>query len=166
MPKLNEFFFGGKDKIKKASLNTPIQDQLMDLIKQGLTSGEGALGDLFGDFNEESFQKGVAQPNIKNFEENILPMLQEKFISNNQVLGTGFGRAKLKAGTDLQSKLAELMYQAQNQQKQNKLAGVNAVLGKQGVENIYKQGSEGIVPGFVKGVGQGVGQATGAAVAG
>lgn len=164
--KLGDFLFGEKDKIKQASTLTPLQQQMLDLISQSLTSGEGPLAELFGPFNEEAFNKGVTQPALKNFQENILPMLNEKFIAGNQVLGSGMRQGQLKAAGDLQSQLANLMYQAQQQQQQNKLSGINALLGTKGFENIYKQGKEGVVPGFVKGIGQGIGQAAGTAIAG
>src|SRR5690242_11049803 len=166
MPKFNEFLFGGKDKIKKAGTLTPEQEQLMSLINEGLTKGEGPLADIFGSFDKGAFEEGVSKPALKQFQEEILPLLQEKFIAGNQVGGSGMQRAGLKAGTDLQSKLAQLMYEAQQGQKQNKIAGVNTLLGRQGFENIYKQGSEGALSGFIKGAGQGLGQAAGSAFAG
>lgn len=166
MPKLGQVLFGTKDKIKKASTLTPEQQQLIELINEGLTSGEGAFGDIFGAFNPKEFEEGVSKPALKNFQENILPQLQEKFIAGNQVLGSGMQRAQNKAGVDLQSKLSELMYQAQQGQKQNRLAGIQTALGKQGVENIYKQGTTGAVQGFAQGAGQGLGQVAGAAIAG
>src|ERR1700761_6084707 len=120
MPKLGEILFGKKDKVKQAKTTNPMQDQLLALISEGLSKGEGALADIFGGFDEAAFNEGVTQPALKNFKENILPQLQEKFIANNQVLGTGFQNAQAKAGADLQSKLAQLMYNAQQDQKQNR----------------------------------------------
>ena len=161
-----EALLGSKGKIKKQNLLTPEQQQLMALIQEGLTSGEGALGDIFGAFDEKSFQKGVSEPALKNFQENILPQLQEKFIAGNQVAGSGMRRGQLKATTDLQSRLAELMYDAQQNQKQGRLSGLQTLLGTKGFENIYKPGTTGALQGFAQGAGQGLGQAAGAAIAG
>lgn len=163
---IKSFLFGTKGKVKKASTLTPEQEQLMQLINEGLTSGEGPFGELFGDFDQQKFQEGVANPAMKNFQEEILPQLQEKFIAGNQVLGSGMRRGQLKAGVDLQDKLAQLMYGAQKDQQQNKLAGVNAMLGTKGVENIYKPGTKGTVQGVAEGFAQGAGQAAGAAAMG
>ena len=63
-------------------------------------------------------------------------------------------------------RLEELMYNAQNQQKQNRVAGANTLYGRQEVENIYKPATKGAVQGFVEGFGEGAGKATGAAIAG
>lgn len=166
MPKLNEALFGTKGKTKKLTTQTPEQEALLKLINEGLTSGEGPLKDIFGDFDPAAFEAGVSKPAIQQFQDEILPMLQEKFIAGNQVGGSGMQRAGAKAATDLQSKLAQLMYEAQNQQKQNKISGVNTALGTKSFENIYKPGTEGAVQGFVKGAGQGLGNAAGMAIAG
>lgn len=125
-------------EVYQQSTQTPLQQQLMKLINEGLLKGEGPLSDLFGDFNQSDFDKGVTQPALKNFKENILPELQEKFIAGNQVLGSGMRRGQLKASTDLQEKLAQLMYQAKQDQKKNKLAGIQGLLGTQAVENIVE----------------------------
>lgn len=160
------FWGGTKGKVSQKSTLTPEQQQLMALINQGLTSGEGPFGQLFGDFDKGAFEEGVKKPALKDFQENILPQLQEKFIAGNQVLGSGMRRGQLKAGVDLQDKLAQLMYGAQKDQSQNKLAGIQSLLGKQGVENIYKPGTKGAGQGILEGFAQGAGQAAGAAVAG
>ncbi len=141
-------------KVTKATLKTPEQTQLMKLITNALTSGAGPLSDIFGGFNEGEFQKGVAQPAMKNFTENILPQLQEQYISRNQVGGSGQARAKLKAGTDLQSQLDQLRYGAQEQQKQNRISGVQNAVGQNTFENIVEQKQpkssiwESIIPGI------------------
>lgn len=164
MPK--GFLTGTKGKVKSLSTQTPEQEQLLKLITEGISSGEGPLKDIFGQFDPAAFEAGVSKPALQQFQDEILPLLQEKFIRGNQVGGSGFQRAGAKAATDLQSKLAELMYNAQNQQKQNKMQGINTALGTKATENIYKPGTEGAVQGFIKGVGQGVGNAAGAAIAG
>lgn len=154
MPKFSEFLFGNKEKVKKLKTLTPEQEQLMKLIQEGVTSGKGPLADIFGGFNQEEFEKGVSEPALKNFQENILPMLQEKFNAGNQAGGSGQLRAQNKAGTDLQSQLAQLMYQAQQNQKQGKLAGVQSLLGTKSFENVYNPAGGGIVQSFLEGLGK------------
>ncbi len=166
MPKLGEFLFGKKAKTKQAKTVTPEQEQLMALINQGLTSGEGPLKDIFGGFNEKEFEKGVSEPALKNFKDKILPLLNEKFIAGNQVGGSGQRDAQLGAATDLQSNLAQLMYQAQQQQKQNRLTGLHEHLGRNTLENIHNQEREGFLPGVWKAFAGGLGQSAGGAAAG
>ncbi len=143
MPKIGEWFGGKKGKFKTKSTVNPMQEDLLAMISDALESGQGPLAGLFGAFNEEEFNKGVRDPALKNFEETILPMLQEKFIGNGQLGGSGQRDAFGKAGSDLQSKLAELLYGAQQQQKQNQVSGVQNVLGTKTFENIYKPPTSG-----------------------
>jgi hypothetical protein len=166
MPSFKDMVLGTKGKIKKAKTITPEQEQLKALIDEGLTKGTGPFADIFGQFNEQEFEKGITQPALKNFQENILPQIQEKFIAGNQVLGSGMRRGQLKAAGDLQSQLAGLMYQAQQGQKQNRLAGLQTHLGSKDVENIYKPPTKGILQGAVEGLAHGAGSAAGGAIAG
>lgn len=161
MPKFKEIVFGKSAKTKKKKLTTPLQDELLQLIQEGATTGKGPFADIFGAFNEEEFNKGVVNPALKNFQENILPKLQEKFIANNQVLGTDFGRAQAKAGTDLQSELAALMYQAQQKQKENKMRGVELGLNRQGFENVQTSGYPGLLQEGAKALAQAGGYSAG-----
>lgn len=161
--------FGGggkKGKMKQLSNLTPEQKELMALITQGLSQGEGPLKDLFGQFDRASFEEGVAQPELKRFREETLPTIMEKFIAGNQVGGSGMQRAALRAGTDLQSKLAELSYKAQQQQQQNRLQGLQTGLGTRALENIYRPGTEGPGQSFFKGLAPGIGQGIGSQLAG
>lgn len=166
MPKFNEFLFGTKGKMKQAKTLTTEQEELMSLIQEGLTKGTGAFGEIFGGFNEKDFEEGVTKPALQNFQENILPQLQEKFIAGNQVLGSGMRRGQLKAGQDLQSQLAALMYQAKQDQMKNKQTGIQNILGTKGFENYYQEGQTGALPAFIQGAGQGIGQAIGGGASG
>jgi hypothetical protein len=140
-----------KQKTTPMSTQTKAQKTLEGLILEGLKTGKGPLGDLFGKFNEESFNKGVKEPALKNFQENILPELQMRLLAGNRSPGGAFRRQITKAGTDLQSKLAELMYNAEQGQNQNRIAGVNSLAGGRGVENIVQGGSPGAAEGVIKG---------------
>lgn len=158
--------FGTKDKNEQLSTLTPEQQQLMSLINEGLTTGEGPFGELFGNFDPKAFEEGVSKPALKQFQEDILPTVQEKFISGNQSRGSGIQRGSLKAGVDLQDKLAQLMYTAQQDQSKNRLQGLQTMLSTKGFENLYKPGEQGALSGFVQGASQGLGKAASAAVMG
>lgn len=157
-------------KVEKATLQTAEQKQLMQLINDALVKGEGPLADIFGGFNKQEFEEGVTQPALKNFQDNILPQIQEKFIAGNQVGGSGMRRGQLKAATDLQSQLAALLYQAQQQQKQNRIGGVNSYVGQKTFENIVPQASPSaasqIIPAVGTAVGGFLGGPAGAAIVG
>jgi hypothetical protein len=140
-------------KVTQATLKTKDQTQLMKAITDALTSGSGPLADIFGKFDEGAFNKGVTEPAMKNFQERILPQLQEQFAGGGR--GSGQRDAQLRAGTDLQSQLAQLMYGAQNQQAQNRIAGVQNQVGQNTFENIVQQPKPktDIWSGIIKGLG-------------
>lgn len=155
--------FGGKKKPKekKVSLLTKEQEEMNRYINEALTQGTGPLADLFGKFNEEEFNKGVRDPALKNFKESILPQIQEKFIAGGQVGGSGSIRGQTKGATDLQSDLDKLKFQAQQQQKQNQIAGIGTVQGQRNFENTRENQPQSAISGFSQGVLSSAGQATG-----
>lgn len=151
---INKFLFGQRSKTNQKTLLTPEQQQLTELINEGLTKGTGPFAELLGSFDEGAFEKGVSEPAMKQFQDKILPQIQEKFIAGNQVLGSGMRQGQLDAATDLQSKLAGLRYNAQQQQQQNRMGGLQTALGVKGFENVYKPGTEGFVKGMATKVGE------------
>ena len=162
MPKLKEYLFGKKSKVKTQDLRTDEQKMLQELINEGQTKGTGPFADIFGDFNEDAFKKGVSDPALKNFTENVLPQIHEQFISANSAQSSGLQRAQVKGATDLQSKLAELMYGAQQQQKQNQLSGLGLINNAQGKQSYVKEGSKGLFNSAIEGLsgaaGKGIGK--------
>lgn len=155
------FLTGTKGKVKTAKATSPLQDQLLDLIKQGLESGEGPFAEMFGNFNQEGFNQGVRQPALKQLKEETLPGILAKYGGGGQRGGSGMRNALAKAGVDLESQLAQLQYGAQQQQNQNRLQGLNLGLGTKQVDNFYQPGTEGAIQGFIKGAAPGLAKAGG-----
>lgn len=145
MPKFGELLFGKKEKVKQKSTKTKEQLELQSLIDEGLKKGTGPFADVLGEFDQEGFDKGVTEPALKQFKDKTLPMIQEKFSSGNAIQGSGARRTQANAAVDLQSRLAELMYNAQNKQKDNRLNTLNNQVNAQNVENIYKPSQKGFV---------------------
>ncbi len=142
---LTGLFGGGKKaKAKQLSTKTKEQEQLLQMINDAVSNNKGPLKDIFGDYDPAAFEEGVSKPALQQFQDEILPELQEKYIAGNQAWGGGRQRAESNAARKLQSDLAQLMYGARNQQKQNKIAGLNTALNTQAFENIYKPASEGV----------------------
>ena len=158
MPKFSEWLFGKKGKVKQAKTISPMQEKIMELINQGIVSGEGPLKDIFGEFDQAAFEKGVSEPALKNFRERLLPMLQEKFIAGGQVGGSGMMREQARAATDLQSQLAQLMYGAQQKQKEGRLTGLQNLLSVKPFENMYRPSTKGALQGAIEGISPLAGQ--------
>lgn len=165
MASWKEIFWGSEPKIKKKDIRSPEMKELANLIMQGLTSGEGPFAEMFGEFNEEEFNKGVADPAIKKFQEEILPQIQESYLGRGS-LGSGLQRATMKAGSDFQSKLAELLYNARQQHKQNRAGGIQNILSQNPYQNFAFGGTTGAIPGFVKGFANKAGESLGSNIFG
>ena len=125
-------------KVKKESILNKDQMELMRLITEGLTKGSGPLSEIFGGFNQESFQKNVATPTWESFKNTILPGITEKYIASNRFGGTDVINAEARAAQALQGELAKMMYEGQQQQKQNQLSGINTLLSTKSYENVYQ----------------------------
>lgn len=159
MPKLSEIVFGKKEKIKKTPLLSKSQQDLLRYLRQAIQE-EGPLKDLFS-FNKESFEKGVSEPAMQNFRDNILPVLLEKFNAGGQYGGSGMFNAGFKEAENLQSELAKLMYQGQQQSQQNKQAGLNTLLNVKEFEPYMKARMPGVLPKLIGSFAEGGGEALG-----
>ncbi|WP_028316547.1 hypothetical protein [Desulfatibacillum aliphaticivorans] len=106
---------------------SPLQQQGFDLVNQ-LIQGEGAYGQgqnalsaLLGDFDEtgvrEAWEASVKDPMIQNWQDEILPEIQEHYIAANAGSSGAATRAITDSGqdlaVDLASSLSESMYSAE-----------------------------------------------------
>jgi hypothetical protein len=121
---LGGFGSTSKDKLKQLPTMTPGQQKILDQLSSllgpqgGLGSGYGESLDLLRDYLDpsgQSFQK-FADPYMREFEQQTVPMLAERFAGMGGGMGgglssSGFGQALGAAGGNLQSQLAALKAQ-------------------------------------------------------
>lgn len=165
MPKLSEILFGKSPSFKKLPTQSPDQQNLMAMLFQGLQGGQGPFADIYGQFDEGAFNKGVAEPELKRFREELLPSIMEKYIAGNQALGSGAQRAATRGASDLSSNLAQLLYNARQNQMQNRAQGINTFLGQQPFQYASKSGFSGLLPQLAQGTAQSFGPAIGSKLA-
>jgi len=169
MPKFNEFFFGKRDKAKRFNNFTPQQMDLFQQFMQGLAGQGGSFGDTFGEFDPQQtsdvFQRGVADPAMRNFRQRVIPSIQQSFA--DQGASSGLNNSLATAGRDLEenlsSQLARFIYDSQMQNRQNRMQGLNTALGTRQFIPYVQQGSKGLVPGMLEGFSQGAGSGLGSA---
>lgn len=158
---------GKKGKIKNFARMTPEQQSLLNEVMSSLTGGGGQFGDLYGQFNPEqaanTFQQGVANPALRNFNQRVIPGIQQAFA--DQGASSGLNNSLATAGRDLQegldSQLAMFIQQQQNMQNQNRMQGINQGLNAQVNTPYLRQGNSGMVPQLLGQFSQGAGQAAG-----
>lgn len=176
---ISEILFGSKDKFRQASTQTPEQQQGLSQILQ-LLSGMGSQG---GGYNQaqdyisrilggdqQSYDR-FSQPYLNQFQEQIIPGIAERFAGLGGGMGggslgsSGFAQALGGAGSQLQSNLAGLYSQLQQQAAQQAFGQYNNLanlgLGTRSFENLYQPGSTGLVGGVLSGAAKGVGKAVG-----
>ena len=165
---------GRKDKLKTFQKLTPQQQALQQQIIQALMGGQGMNGqgqnqfsDLFGQFNPQqatnAFQQGVTNPAMRNWNQNIVPGIQERFA--DQGYSSGLFNSLAAGGRDLQeglnNQMSPFLYQAMMQNQNNRLGGLNTALGTQNYTPYIEQGNPGMFNGFNEGISSGLGQQLG-----
>lgn len=184
MPKIGEFLFGKGDKMKKISTLSPEQKQLFQMLtgsmqdqgmpeflgqNQGYQNGLNYLQNLYSQ-SPDAFDHFSA-PYIRQFKEEIVPGLAERFSmaggKNSSAFNQAMGRAAEGLQTNLASQLESLKSsllpqllgysQAPFDQYQGLL---NNALGMRTFENVYQPGSSGLLGNALTGFAQGLGGST------
>lgn len=166
MPSATEWLFGSAPKLQKKATGTAQQQQfggqdLIGLLQQLMEPGGGfqqanqydqsLLGQGQGG-SQEAFNQ-FSSPYLQQFQEQVLPMIAEKFAGGGALSSSGFGQALGGAGAGLQSNLAQLFSQLQGQaagRQQNQFQNLSQVgLGYEPFAYHEKQGSTGFAAPFL-----------------
>lgn len=158
---VNDFLFGKKGKMKSVSKLTKEQEPLQEsLINAALAPGAGGSFGESADYwrsllsNEPGAFDAFAAPDIRKFQQEIIPDISEQFASmgSGALSSSGFRNAAVNAYTDLGERLAKLRAELRGQAAQN----LNQI-GQQGLvptkENYYQQGSEGALSQLAPAIG-------------
>lgn len=160
MPKLSEFLFGKKEKTQQMPLFSPEQQAFMDMLlqgtKPGVQSGMEYLSQLLS--GDEKEMDIFEAPLRRQYEEQTIPSLAERFASLDAQDSSAFGQALGQAGAGLTENLAALR-QGLKMQALQQLQGLFTPGLGQRQENILRPGTSGFLGGVAQGAGQGLGQA-------
>lgn len=179
MPSATEWLFGSPDKLKKIDTGTKQQQQfggkdLIGLLQQmmgqggGLNSANQYDQSLLGQGPEALNQ--FSEPYLQQFQEQILPMISERFAGAGALSSSGFGQALGGAGAGLQSQLAQLFSQLQGQaagRQEGQFQNLSQLgLNYQPFAYQQKQGSAGMLGPLATGLGTSLGGPLGGMAAG
>lgn len=109
---------------------------------------------LLNGYDEDLFQKGVVDPAMKQYENQILPSIQQRFIDANAGSSSALNQALSQSATDLQSALSGQRLQMQQNASQNQLQVLAQLLGlttARQFDPIVQGPSTGILPDLIKG---------------
>lgn len=166
---LADFFLGKKPKTKYQSNlskeQQPLLQQLLASLQgQGAGGAFGSVSDYYRDLLSPDSQTAQAMfaPEIRNFNEEIIPGLSEQFagMGSGGLSSSGFRNAAVGAGTDLQERLANIRAQL----RQQGAAGLTG-LGQFGLNQFgtqtYQPGSQGFLSALAPLAGTAIGAAVG-----
>jgi hypothetical protein len=158
MPGVGEWLFGSSPKLKQVATGTSQQQQfggndLISLLQQMMGQGgglqqanqydQGLLGQ-----GPEAFNNFSA-PYLKQFQEQLLPQIAEKYGGMGALSSSGFGQALGGAASGLQSQLAQLFTQLQGQaaqRQQGQFQNLSQIgLGYEPYAYHERQGTSGLV---------------------
>lgn len=103
------------------------QRQTIDQILQGV-QGQGPYASAFGGGGMDAFERGVVQPSLQRFENQIAPQIQQSFIAGGQAGGSGLQNALTQAGVNLNSLIDQQLINYMNNQQQAQRSGISSIL--------------------------------------
>lgn len=158
---------GKGDQAKQFQQYTPEQMQHLQQLSQGLNNQGGPYQDLFSQFDPQQtadvFQRGVANPAMRNFNQRVVPGIMERFADQGQNSGlyNSLGQAGREFQSDLDSQLEMFMQQARLQQMQQRMGGLQTLLGSNPYQTYVQQGQISPWAAAASGAGQGLSSAAG-----
>ncbi len=168
--KANEVLFGKDESFDQRSRldqqQQPLYQQLLQAGQQPGAGGSfGQSADYYRDLlsNDSQTNQMQAAPEMRRFNEEIIPGLAEQFagMGAGGLTSSGFRNAAINAGTDLSERLGSIRAQLRSQGAAG-LAGI----GQSGLgdftNNIHRPATNGLFGSLVEGAGQGLGKAAGA----
>ncbi len=148
---IGNFFMGSPGKHKKVSKLRPGQEGLADqLVNAGMNPGAGgAFGDTADYYrnlmsDDSADYQAFAAPQMRQFNEEIIPQLSEQFSGYGGIGSSGFRNAAVNAGTDLSERLGSIRAQLRQQGAQG-LQNIGQAGLQQFDENIYQPGTPGLL---------------------
>ncbi len=169
-----EGLFGSKEKNYQQSLlgakQQPLYKQLLQAGQQpGAGGAFGQSADYYRDLlsNNDQTNQMMAAPQMRQFNEEIIPSLSEQFagMGAGGLTSSGFRNAAINAGTDLSERLGSIRAQLRNQGAAG-LAGIGQAGLGQFNENIHRPAGQGFLGSVAPAIGSGIGMALGGPIGG
>ena len=165
MPKWNEFMFGKREQTQQTQLYTPQQQKFFDMVLnqggQGVSSGMYYLMSLIS--GEEGAFDAFEAPLRREYEEQTIPGLAERFAGLDAQGSSAFGQSLGAAGAGLTENLAALRHGLKMQAIQGMQSFANMGTGQR-FESTFRPASGGFIGGMAPGFSQGAGEAAGVGI--
>lgn len=141
----------------KADLMTPQQKQFLNSLL-GSVGGDvqGAFPGLLQGFSEENFQKGVVDPTMKTYQNQVLPGIEQRFTDANAGSSSALNQALVQSSEDLSNTLGgqRINYQQMmGQQQLGALSQIMSLLGARSFDPIVQGPQKGLLADTIGAVG-------------
>ena len=169
-----EGLFGSKEQnYNQSTLSKQQQPLYNQLLKAGQGRGAGgAFGqsaDYYRDLlsNNDQTNQMMQAPELRRFNEDIIPSLSEQFagMGAGGLTSSGFRNAAVNAGTDLSERLGAIRAQLRSQGAAG-LSGIGQAGLGQFSENIHRPAGQGLLGAAAPAIGSGIGMALGGPIGG
>lgn len=117
-------------QVGQAQLMTPKQQKFLNMILGGTgNQSMDALGNLLQGYDEDMFQQGVVDPSMREYQNQILPSIQQRFVDANAGSSSALNQALTQSAGDLTSVLAGKRIDLQNSMAGKQLGALGQILG-------------------------------------
>ncbi len=141
-----------------AKTMTPEAERFLNSLITGLgPQAQEAFKPLLGGFSEETFQKGVVDPTMRSYNQQVLPAIEQRFTDANAGNSSALNQALVSSSQDLANVLGgqRINYQQMaNQTSLGALQQILGLLGQKSFEPIVQGPQSGWLQDTVRGLGQ------------
>ena len=160
--------------MKKFKTSSPLMDEMLKMISQGLKTGQGPFGQAFGGYDPDEisslFQKGVGDPARRQMMEKTLPGMQQGMVASGLNRSSGGQRMGNDMQMDMEQQLSEMLARQQMGAREGELnrqmQAINPILNTQThqtyVQPGQQSGFQSMMAALAQVGGQAAGQAAGA----
>ncbi len=145
-----------------ANLMTPEQMQFLNSLISGLGSqSQDALSGLLRGYDEDLFQKGVVDPSMRTYQQQILPAIEQRFVDANAGSSSALNQALSQSAGDLSNVLAGQrvgLQQSMASQQLGSLGQILSLIGQRSFDPIVQGPKAGLLKDIV-GAGASIGSA-------
>lgn len=154
------FLFGNRGKQMQFQNYTPQQQNVFNQMLEGSSQQLPQILQYLQSIisQDPEMMKQFEAPARRNFEENTIPSIAERFTSMGAQRSSAFGEQLGSAGAGLEENLAAQRGQMGSQAIQQLMALLQGGLTPQ-FENVYRPETYGFLGNLLSGMGQGAGQA-------
>jgi len=113
--------------VGKTNLMTPQQTEYLNLLMALGPEAQGSLLQLLSPYSEEMFQESIVAPAMQDYQQQLLPMLQQQFENANASSSSALNQALAQSAGDMSKLLSGQRLGLQQNMAQRQLGGLGVL---------------------------------------